>query len=367
MFNHLHESSLYLAAALALFHTIFVPLPSALKRVLFMVSASTFVIFLSHTPMMGLLLTLAVIALGSIEQASTSQFVKKFVLISMVAIGDWVDPTIVESMILLGVVGIILHRDYESDYSIHVLGLWLLAMILGVSSEIQLFENVSLYFVCALSVAALSLFWVRYKNCDSITIMAQMLLVSAVRLIIESQQPFIQIQGVVAFTKFFVISFLFTAVCLIVSVIKDKNFNQGALRLLALGMILPFTPDEIPASRAVMEYSLVIVAASSALANPLARAKDYVGSLLFVACAGLALICYAITFVDISISRSTQFGLIVVMTSTLTFIGLGLKPEFYERRLVSGERLPQILYGLAIFGALATLWYILSYVRQIQG
>src|SRR5690606_14307925 len=219
MFNHLHESSLYLAAALALFHTIFVQLPSALKRVLFMVSASTFVIFLSHTPMMGLLLTLAVIALGSIEQASTSQFVKKFVLISMVAIGDWVDPTIVESMILLGVVGIILHRDYESDYSIHVLGLWLLAMILGVSSEIQLFENVSLYFVCALSVAALSLFWVRYKNCDSITIMAQMLLVSAVRLIIESQQPFIQIQGVVAFTKFFVISFLFTAVCLIVSVI----------------------------------------------------------------------------------------------------------------------------------------------------
>ena len=33
----------------------------------------------------------------------------------------------------------------------------------------------------------------------------------------------------------------------------------------------------------------------------------------------------------------------------------------------TGERLPQFLYIVGVFGAIASLWYILIYVRQIQG
>ena len=360
------STSLAISFSILIMHGIFFNIPELLKRALFICASITMAINLAETVPLAILISVASVVLGLLEGAETRSLVRKFLLVGIASAGNWSVPEIQELLLLVSAVGILLFEQLDSIDGLSVIGLWLLTFVATICNYVNLFSALPLISTGLLLVSCLSLCWIKYREFTTTTLATLFLIFICSRLMIGADQLSLGIDEVLIFTQMFNLAFFVSVLAVLVGGYREANDVKTFGLLFCLLFLMPFTPDELPASRATLEYSLVFVAMGSILLLPLNKALDYGTSFLRVILGGIVISASAITFVDVTISRASQLSLLLCYAGSMFYILRSISPNRGPAQVLTRERLPQWLFISFIFGALAALWYILSYVRQIQ-
>lgn len=368
--NVLTTTAILCSAALASFHLGLSISTSTLKRMLFIGAVILLSFGLGETVQMALACSFGGALLICLDEPSNTASIRKFILVSIALSGNWLDAGIPEHILLFLLVGLYFTEKHDSDKAVvsSLLILWCLSLVALIIDHSGAFPGgkIELVTSCLLITAALAVSWLDFGRYSSLSNAVLMLLYLCIRLSLEKRTSSLNLDQVATLSNIFTLSYLLTVGSVVLRGIRNGEKDMQSFSVLfAMSLLLPFSPDLMPATRTTFDYSIIGAAVGVALLTNLLndRLDDAVLKVLF----GIFVVSIsASAYTSIPLSRASYLGLVLTTSGQLFFLLRGLNSVRCFDLSFRWERMLHYIYLLVIFGGLATLWYILNYVRQIQ-
>lgn len=339
------------------------------RKALFVFASAALALALGATTQMVSICTLGGALLALLGNSNNSSLVRKFILVAIAASGNWLAPSLAEYVLLLLLVGLFLRDEREAHVGTSFIILWCLSLVIIILDHSGAFPegNIGLLAACLLVASTLASVWLSFKKFTTITSAVLMLLFLCVRLALEKRVAVLSLEQVTVFNQVFTISYFMTLTSIVLRGITNHTRDQQSFSMLfAMSLLLPFSPDLLPPMRTTLDYSMIVAAMGVALLLPLKqeRLDDNILRVLV----GLIIVGSAVAaFSSLPLSRVSYLGLVLTISAQLFFLFRNINKHDFSCLQFKWERMLHYLYIGLIFGALASLWYILNYVRQIQG
>lgn len=340
-----------------------------LRRLIFIVATLVLSLALGATAQMVVICTLGGAILALVDEPTNSSLIKKFILVAIAASGNWLAPGLAEYVLMLLLVGLYLRDAREAAVGTSLIILWCLTLVVIVLGHSGAFPDgtVILLASCLLVAATLATAWLSFNKYTTVINSVLMLLFLCVRFALERRVATLSLDQVGIFNQAFTITYFVTLVSVILRGLNDSGKDiQSFSILFAMSLLLPFSPDLMPAMRSTLDYSMIVAAMGVTLLLQL-KQRRLDDTLIQLVIGMMIVVASIMAFSETPLSRVSYLGLVLTISGKLFFLFRSINKSDCHAVALRWERMLHYLYIVLIFGALASLWYILNYVRQIQG
>lgn len=361
-----------LGISILLVHSVVLQIPYLFKNIAFVVATGLASYGLTNSLLSsGIVVLICLISIIT-EENSAKDMLKKFTLFVLALCGNWIDPSMQELILLVLLLGV--YATFQNKNANSLIGLWCLTLIVYIYTSISSSagEPVALVLSSLLVVSSFGIFWfdLRLGNIESL--LGLLLICFSSKYFIDKTSAELVLGQALTFSSFSILCFLGTLTFLVLKGFKAANSIKSFLLILGLTVLLPISSEAQLFNRLETNYIFLLVAMGSLLLLPLSKSEKK-SDIITKTLIGLILIAsQLILYQGENIGQVQVLILSLSLSAQLFFLmkkPLALTSESVNRQVTvkTGERLPQYLYIMLVFGAAASLWYILSYVRQIQG
>tara|TARA_R110000868_G_scaffold55424_2_gene172282 strand:+ start:38374 stop:39489 length:1116 start_codon:yes stop_codon:yes gene_type:complete len=342
-----------------------------IKTILIIICANSLSYMLNPSIVYSLVsLTLVIFVLYNDKQG-VSSLLNCSVLVAAFASGNWMEPGIVEMIAAIALVGNFIINGHSNVAKILPLSSALIVSV-SISSVYQNQSSEILLISCSLfAMFYYGLFWYQDKHCTSPYASASLFVLTIFyKLFVDQHLLGLTARHALVANNLIVGSLAATSVFSIYQGLK-KNQNWSALfRLFLLNIGFTTAGLYIDSSFSLGEIAaLLIIFVGSAMLLKIERVPkkldQYIAGII-----GIIMVSLQFLYIKTHlIGVPALYILIINISAQLYFLIkiIGHCEKIGQVTVKTGERLPQFLYIGGVFGAIASLWYILNYVRQIQG
>ncbi len=339
-------------------------LSNIIKKVVFAVSTVCLVVGLG----INLPWSIAVIFLSFYLSAlGMKEYFYNYIFILIISFGDWSNPGLSE--VFLTLLSLVMHtkfEDREAKFILPVFSITLMFYLINASS-LSSTPAISFSLLICISLLFVNIFSQDLRLVDTFSMFSTVLFTILMKTIVEQNITQLSISMYNAWYSFNVIIVFYVLIRTLIKYKKDLNIKNNFLKILVITFYFPTFVSLTPVS--AIEASsfavMILVGATLYLKQKNETLIDSVLSMLL----GIILICLQIYF---TIGLDVQGVVLLAMSISLSSQFFYLIKSVEYRQLIPGrflyrERLPQLAFISIVFGWICTLWYILYYVRKIQG
>lgn len=337
------------------------------KRIIFLVSTALIIFGLtSYQNDLAWMLSIATL-LGLSERTKGVALIYSAVVLILLTVGNWQQADLTEIMLLASMSAFFL-RTKDRNGSSNIVILWSLTLLMAIVSKTQVIDHrySELPFLALLVIAIMSNCWFRLKRVGGNEVVALFSVSLLARAIIESRLPLLDYTSITILAMVMQLVFIASLMAAILISRTEKSNFEKFVNLISLSLFLPLVPDALIEKSLHFHSVYFLAMISLVLMVPLRKSAHGMSQLLVAVLGVVAWI--AVLIPQIQAIQSWQSTLCWMAACSAQLFTLVLFVKHDEKSMNHEkyrERLPQIGFLVIVFGALLTLWYILTYVREI--
>tara|TARA_R110000868_G_scaffold320917_4_gene581985 strand:+ start:4202 stop:5314 length:1113 start_codon:yes stop_codon:yes gene_type:complete len=304
------------------------------------------------------------------DDVSTDSVVSYAVLISSFMAGNWLHPGLVEVLLIFILFGLFVAEKQKDALKLMPLLAVLLSLVAlcGIYQE----KNSELLLVtCAVvSTFYYGIFWLFSKRGNALANASIFVTAGFIKFFLDLHIIDLTTKHVGIITNLTTILLVFTNLFVIYRGINSRSYWQALFLLVVLNFSFTTTGLYVDMSFELNQIlAVLVVFMGCGLLYPISqnpKKRDHAISLLI----GVIILVSQLFYLKTQMmSLPVLLILILNFTAQMYFLIKLVQncSDLGQVIVKTGERLPQFIYIGGVFGAIASLWYILTYVRQIQG
>ncbi|MBH47371.1 MAG: hypothetical protein CME71_04305 [Halobacteriovorax sp.] len=292
------------------------------------------------------------------------------ILVAAFACANWVEPGLVEMIAALTLVGKFIINGRSNMAKVLPLFAALITSV-ALSSVYQNKNSDILLMACGLFVVFYyGLFWYQDKNASPYANASLFILTIFFKFFIDQHLLGLTAKHALIVNNLIVGALIATSIYTIYLGRQKEQNGTTVLRLALLNVGFTTAGIYIDSSFGLSEITgllamLIGIAMLLKIEQAPKKHDQYIAGVL-----GLVIILLQFLYIKTHlIGVPAVYILILNLSAQLFFLIkiIGHCEKTGQVTVKTGERLPQFVYIVGVFGAIASLWYILIYVRQIQG
>lgn len=335
-----------------------------IKRLLFFFSCAMIVIGSEMGPTWasGILIVFAYLSLKESRNLFNS-----FILLIILCIGDWSSPGLSEFLLVM--LSGFLHLNIEDKFAKFTLPVFSITLMFYLINSSAIEPSASIIFGLLISVSLLfvNIFTKKFKPIDTISLISLLLFTSLLKFIVEQNISQLNLAMNSAWTNFNIIVILYVLLRTLVFCKNGQNNKEDFIKVFAISFYLP----TLAAPAFIMPPGTSMIAAVAIIgAIFFLHQKNQTKLDLFINLSlGTVLIALQSWFVlGLDLQGAALLVAIAALASQVFYLIKSVEYfDVHSGKILYRERLPQIAFISITFGWICTLWYILYYVRKIQG
>ncbi|PIP91221.1 MAG: hypothetical protein COW01_06090 [Bdellovibrionales bacterium CG12_big_fil_rev_8_21_14_0_65_38_15] len=312
--------------------------------------------------------TLSIILISSyLCLIGKEDFYNGYIFLLIICIGNWSNPGITELLlVLLTVIINLKFSDRVSKFVIPVFAITTMLYIVN-SSAITTSSVVAFCLMISISLLFFSVFTKNIEIKDSFSVLSLFLISSQLKIIIEQNSSNLSLSMYNTWFSFNILMVFIVLMKILAFYEKSENIKQEFLKLSAISFFLPSFVSLAPIStNEIAMYAMVNLIGSILYLHQ----KNYTkfDTMLLMAVGSIIIGVQIYVFIGLDLQGPALFVTVMLLASELFYLIKSIENrEDHSVSILYRERLPQLVFISIAFGWICTLWYILYYVRKIQG
>lgn len=335
-----------------------------IKKTLFFASSVFLVLGLGISlPWAVTVLTLSLYA----SVVGMKDYFNNYILILIVCFGNWSVPGITEVfLVLLSVVMHIKFVGSAAKFIFPVFTITLMFYLLNASS-IVVIPAITFSLLICISLLFLSFSTQMLKIVDIFTFYSTSLFIILLKTIVEQNISQLNISMYNTWYSFNLFILFYVLIRILIKHKDDKDYKNSFLKVLVLSFYLPTFVSLTPVSASeASSYAIMLLVGGTLYLKQ--KNQTLIDSIISTTL-GVIIICVQVYFmIGLDLQGPVLLAMAISLSSQFFYL---IKSIEYKSTSIGAllyrERLPQLAYISIVFGWICTLWYILYYVRKIQG
>ena len=335
-----------------------------LKRVLFL-SSSILLVNSSGFSLPWLIIIILMVTYLSLMKMENC--FNNFIFVLIVCLGNWAQPGLAE--VLLVGLSMLLNLKFEDKMAKYVLPVFAVMLLMYLINASAIVFSPFISFALLISVALLfvSIFTKKINIEDSFSMLSLFLISSQLKIIVEQNISQLNLSMYNTWIGFNLCVIFYVLLKALVHSKNNPNNKEDFVKLLALSFYLPtLNGQSIVSINEQAIYSMLII--SGAILYRYLGASNKVDTAIAIILSCILIAIQTHFIIGLDFQGPTLFVVLIVLASQFFYLIKTIEYREYQiGPIYYRERLPQIGFITIIFGWICTLWYILYYVRKIQG